>query len=400
MTSQPIYDPCLDQVVEAILATERDQACNYIVESSKETKLPIETLLLHAWTCPSLVEAEELLQQALELNSSNELALAGLTWTKGIREFSEQQQELKTQADEGKRLEAYEKALAASQEKERLEAEAKEEARLETEEQERLAAEEEAQLEAEEKERLAAEEEEAEEKARLEIEEQERLAAEEEARLETEEKERLAAEEEEAEEQARLEAEEKEQQESSDDGQTDDAKLDESDSEEQQADKIMQEVQSLSGAVQSIPAAVVAKVAEVGGSEEEAGDAKKPVILAVDDSPTVRKLVALTLTRAGFEVIEAENGVEALNILASTRPDVVLSDINMPKLNGYKLCKFVKKHERTSDIPVIMLSGKDGVFDKMRGKLCGCDDFLSKPFEASALVAKVREYCSTGVANA
>ena len=197
-----------------------------------------------------------------------------------------------------------------------------------------------------------------------------------------------------------MEAEEKEQQESSDDGQTDDAKLDESDSEEQQADKIMQEVQSLSGAVQSIPAAVVAKVAEVGGSEEEAGDAKKPVILAVDDSPTVRKLVALTLTRAGFEVIEAENGVEALNILASTRPDVVLSDINMPKLNGYKLCKFVKKHERTSDIPVIMLSGKDGVFDKMRGKLCGCDDFLSKPFEASALVAKVREYCSTGVANA
>ena len=191
-----------------------------------------------------------------------------------------------------------------------------------------------------------------------------------------------------------------------------DAKPESVDSEQHQADEIIQEVALLSGAIQSNTSLDDAEVSvnskatddsEVADSSDDdlvpgaTGESKKPVVLAVDDSPTVRKLVALTLTRAGFEVIEAEDGVEALNILASTRPNIVLSDINMPKLNGYKLCKFVKKHERTSDIPVVMLSGKDGVFDKMRGKLCGCDDFLSKPFEASALVAKVREHISTGV---
>ena len=118
---------------------------------------------------------------------------------------------------------------------------------------------------------------------------------------------------------------------------------------------------------------------------------KKPLILAVDDSPTVRKLVALTLSSQGFEVITAADGIEALTILSEQLPDLILSDINMPKLNGYKLCKFVKKHERTQSIPVVMLSGKDGVFDKMRGKMNGCNDFIAKPFESAELVAKVRQ---------
>ncbi|MGI9519613.1 MAG: response regulator [Pirellulaceae bacterium] len=116
------------------------------------------------------------------------------------------------------------------------------------------------------------------------------------------------------------------------------------------------------------------------------------VILAVDDSPTIRKLVALTLEEQGFKVISAADGIEALNILADQLPDLILSDINMPRLGGYKLCKFIKKHERTASVPVVMLSGKDGVFDKMRGKMSGCDDFIAKPFEAAELVAKVREH--------
>ncbi|MEM9587805.1 MAG: response regulator, partial [Planctomycetota bacterium] len=73
-------------------------------------------------------------------------------------------------------------------------------------------------------------------------------------------------------------------------------------------------------------------------------------------------------------------------------PDLILSDINMPKLGGYQLCKLVKKHERTRDIPVIMLSGKDGVFDKLRGTMVGCSDYVTKPFESNELIEKVRQY--------
>ena len=155
-------------------------------------------------------------------------------------------------------------------------------------------------------------------------------------------------------------------------------------------------MQSLSQEIQAKTSAVN-EDAPAGSRPDGSG---KFVILAVDDSATVRKLVKLTLTRAGFEVIEAEDGVAALNILATQIPDLILSDVNMPKLNGYKLCSFVKKHERTMNIPVVMLSGKDGVFNKMRGKMNGCDDFIVKPFDATELVAKVREHLKPQVVNA
>jgi twitching motility two-component system response regulator PilG len=71
----------------------------------------------------------------------------------------------------------------------------------------------------------------------------------------------------------------------------------------------------------------------------------------------------------------------------------------MPRLDGYKLCKFVKKHERTRSIPVIMLSGKDGVFDKLRGKMSGCNDFLSKPFDAAVLLQKIQQHIARNATN-
>ena len=123
--------------------------------------------------------------------------------------------------------------------------------------------------------------------------------------------------------------------------------------------------------------------------------AKGPLVLAVDDSPTIRKLVAMTLEREGFEVITAADGLEALQLLSEHMPDIILSDVNMPRLDGYKLCRFVKKHDRTKHIPVVMLSGKDGVFDKLRGKMFGCGDYITKPFETADLVEKVRLH--TGV---
>ena len=127
-------------------------------------------------------------------------------------------------------------------------------------------------------------------------------------------------------------------------------------------------------------------------NEQSSTTGRKRVVLAVDDSATIRKLVSLTLREQGYEVLTACDGVEALKILAEQLPDLVLSDINMPRLGGYKLCKFIKKHERTASIPVVMLSGKDGVFDKMRGKMNGCDGFIAKPFETSELVEIIGQY--------
>ena len=118
----------------------------------------------------------------------------------------------------------------------------------------------------------------------------------------------------------------------------------------------------------------------------------RPLVMVVDDSPTVRKLVSLTLERRGYRVISAYDGVAAIKELGNCRPDLILLDINMPRLDGYRLCKLIKKHEATQTIPVVMLSGKDGMFDKLRGRLVGCSDYITKPFEADALSHKVAKY--------
>ncbi len=121
----------------------------------------------------------------------------------------------------------------------------------------------------------------------------------------------------------------------------------------------------------------------------------RPLVMVVDDSPTVRKLVSLTLERRGYRVISAFDGVAAIKELGTCRPDLILLDINMPRLDGYRLCKLIKKHEATQSIPVVMLSGKDGMFDKLRGRLVGCSDYITKPFEADALTHKVAKYLTT-----
>ena len=125
----------------------------------------------------------------------------------------------------------------------------------------------------------------------------------------------------------------------------------------------------------------------------------RPLVMVVDDSPTVRKLVSMTLERRGYRVISAFDGVAAIKELGTCRPDLILLDINMPRLDGYRLCKLIKKHEATQSIPVVMLSGKDGMFDKLRGRLVGCSDYITKPFEADALTHKVAKYLAAATAN-
>lgn len=117
-------------------------------------------------------------------------------------------------------------------------------------------------------------------------------------------------------------------------------------------------------------------------------------ILVVDDSPTVRKLVEMSLERNGFRVVHAFDGVAAIKEIARHDPSLILMDVNMPRLDGYQLCKLVKKHETTRHIAVVMLTSKEGVFDKLRGRMVGCSGYIAKPFSPDELNVAVERFLS------
>ena len=117
-----------------------------------------------------------------------------------------------------------------------------------------------------------------------------------------------------------------------------------------------------------------------------------PVVLVVDDSPTIRKIVEITLKRQGVEVISASSGVIALAAINNAAPQLILLDIMLPKVNGYQICQIIRRNPAYKHIPVVMLSGKDGVFDKVRGKLVGANEYITKPFEPRDLLRVVQKY--------
>lgn len=120
--------------------------------------------------------------------------------------------------------------------------------------------------------------------------------------------------------------------------------------------------------------------------------ATRKLVVAVDDSLTVRKIVSITLERLGYRVITAKEGGEALAVAAEVRPDLILLDITMPGMDGYQVCKAIKQNPATKRIPVVMLSGKDGFFDKVKGRLAGATDYITKPFQEATLAEAVRKY--------
>ena len=115
-------------------------------------------------------------------------------------------------------------------------------------------------------------------------------------------------------------------------------------------------------------------------------------VLVIDDSNTIRRSAELFLRQAGFEVILAEDGFDALAKIADHRPQVIFVDIMMPRLDGYQTCALIKQNPQLKSTPVIMLSSKDGVFDRARGRLAGSDRYLTKPFTQEALVGAVNDY--------
>lgn len=121
-----------------------------------------------------------------------------------------------------------------------------------------------------------------------------------------------------------------------------------------------------------------------------AADKKK--ILVVQNSPTTRKVVVMTLKQEGFLMIEAQDGLEALSKIDEERPDLVLLDTVLPKMDGYKILSIIKENKELKDMPVIMLTSKGGFLDKFKGKLAGSSAYLTKPFEPKDLVSMVKKH--------
>ena len=115
-------------------------------------------------------------------------------------------------------------------------------------------------------------------------------------------------------------------------------------------------------------------------------------ILIVDDSATVRKLISSKLEKSGHEVVCAVDGIDALEKIKEFTPDLILLDIIMPQLDGYQVCKLIRTNESTKDVPIVMISGKDGFFDKVRGRMAGTTGYITKPFGPETLMKVVENY--------
>ncbi len=115
-------------------------------------------------------------------------------------------------------------------------------------------------------------------------------------------------------------------------------------------------------------------------------------VMVIDDSNTIRRSAEIFLGQAGAEVILAADGFDALAKIADHEPDLIFCDILMPRLDGYQTCALIKKSQRYRNIPVVMLSSKDGLFDRARGRMVGSDLYLTKPFTKDGLLRTVSEY--------
>ena len=115
-------------------------------------------------------------------------------------------------------------------------------------------------------------------------------------------------------------------------------------------------------------------------------------VLVIDDSNTIRRSAEIFLRQGGHEVLLAEDGFDALAKVNDHAPELIFCDILMPRLDGYQTCAIIKRNPRFAHVPVIMLSSKDGLFDKARGRMVGSEDYLTKPFTKEQLLRAVDTY--------
>jgi twitching motility two-component system response regulator PilG len=115
-------------------------------------------------------------------------------------------------------------------------------------------------------------------------------------------------------------------------------------------------------------------------------------VLVIDDSNTIRRSAEIFLKQGGYQVLLAEDGFDALSKVNDHAPDLVFCDILMPRLDGYQTCAIIKRNPKFSSVPVIMLSSKDGLFDKARGRMVGSEAYLTKPFTKDQLLQAVEQH--------
>ena len=134
-------------------------------------------------------------------------------------------------------------------------------------------------------------------------------------------------------------------------------------------------------------------------NEESAASQVSIKVLVIDDSNTIRRSAEIFLKKGGHQVLLAEDGFDALSKVNDHQPDIIFCDILMPRLDGYQTCAIIKRNARFANVPVIMLSSKDGLFDKARGRMVGAEDYLTKPFTMDQLLGAVKQYGKSVVPN-
>ena len=127
-------------------------------------------------------------------------------------------------------------------------------------------------------------------------------------------------------------------------------------------------------------------------TNEGATNAAGVKVLVIDDSNTIRRSAEIFLKQGGYQVLLAEDGFDALSKVNDHEPDLIFCDILMPRLDGYQTCAIIKRNHKFSNVPVIMLSSKDGLFDKARGRMVGSEDYLTKPFTKDQLLHAVQQH--------
>ena len=128
----------------------------------------------------------------------------------------------------------------------------------------------------------------------------------------------------------------------------------------------------------------------MGTSDSNVLDGLK--VMVIDDSKTIRRTAETLLKKSGCEVVTATDGFEALSKILEHRPNIIFVDIMMPRLDGYQTCALIKNNKMFKDTPVIMLSSKDGLFDRARGRIVGSEQYLTKPFTKDELLGAITQY--------
>lgn len=129
--------------------------------------------------------------------------------------------------------------------------------------------------------------------------------------------------------------------------------------------------------------------------QSNSADLSSLKVMIIDDSKTIRKSAETLLSKEGCEVLTAEDGFEALAVIAVNKPDIIFVDIMMPRLDGYQTCTLIKNNRQFRDTPVIMLTSKDSIFDKARGRIVGSEEYLTKPFTRDDLLQAVNRHAQS-----